>query len=332
MDSSTDNYKILLEKFFNKEATKKEIELLADWMKEKDIPEEFNSYSEQFWELSSDRIDEQIEQEMWNVITIKTGNRKKRLYFNPMLYRIASMILLPVCICLGVYVTILSNIGKERESDTFEMLVDKGQKASVILPDGTKAWINSGTRLSYNYSNNERKVHLDGEAYFEVAKNLEKKFLVNCDGLKVEALGTAFNVKGYNSDETVSVALLEGKVKVFNNANTAILTPNQSLSFNKNNDVFTRAEIKDSREIDFWRRNILYFRSASLAEIAKTLERLYGVTVSFEDQELKDITFSGSIRNSSLNNVFHIISLTYPIHYEIKNDVITISKDQTKRK
>jgi len=332
MGSSIDKYKTLLDKFFNKEATKEEIDMLANWMKEKDVPEEFDSYSEQLWDLTSNQSDKQTEKEMWDIIAAKTGNRKKRFYLNPMLYRIASMILLPICICMGVYITTLSKIDKERESDIFEMLVDKGQKASVILPDGTKAWINSGTRLSYNFSNNERKVSLEGEAYFEVAKNNERRFIVNCNSLNIEALGTAFNVKGYNSDETVSVALMEGKVKVFNDANAAILSPNQSLSFNKNNDVFTRAEIKDNREIDYWRRNILYFRSASLAEIAKTLERMYGVTVNFEDEELKQVPFSGSIRNSSLNNVFHIISLTYPINYDIKNDVITINKDQIKRK
>lgn len=326
MNSLTDKYHVLLDKFFNNEASEDEIESLANWMKYEDIPEAFDLHCKQRWSTSSDTVDRRTAQEMWDIISAKAGAGKKRFRIHPVLYRIASLVLLPVCICMGMYVSVLSKAEKDRCADTFEVLADKGQKASVILPDGTKAWINSGTRLSYNCNGNGRNVELDGEAYFEVAKDAERKFTVSCHDLRVEALGTVFNVKGYYADETVSVALLEGKVKVFNTTNSAILSPDQSLSFNRRDNSFLRTEIKDSREVDFWRRNILYFRSATLAEIAKTLERMYGVTVDFKDEELRNVPFSGSIRNSSLNNVFHIISLTYPITYEIKNDVITIKK------
>ena len=81
------------------------------------------------------------------------------------------------------------------------------------------------------------------------------------------------------------------------------------------------------REIDFWRRNMLYFRSATLESISKTLERTYGITIKFESKELKNITFSGSIRNNSLANVFHIISLTYPLSYKTNKDTVIISKE-----
>ena len=78
------------------------------------------------------------------------------------------------------------------------------------------------------------------------------------------------------------------------------------------------------REIDFWRNNMLIFNSSSLAEIATTLERMYGVKVVFDSEKLKNVPFSGTIRNSSLHNVFYIISLTYPLTYELEGDTVRI--------
>lgn len=332
MESSTNKYKILLNKFFNKEANAEEIAALVEWMRSTKTPEDFDNYCKELWDTSSNAIDKEIDTEIWDVITEKVMEKKKRFKISPMFYRIAAAVLLPICLIMGASLLFMVKEENKRASDTFEVLVDKGQKASVTLPDGTKTWVNSGSRLRYSYSESERKVNLDGEAYFEVAHNPDSKFVVSCNHLDVEALGTIFVVKGYNSDEVISVALIEGKVniKVSNDASNTILTPNQGLQFNKKSKEISRTEIKDIREVDFWRRNILYFRSQTLADIANTLERMYGITVKFEDDELKGIPFSGSINNNSLSNVFHIISLTYPISYKIENDVVTIRNEKKK--
>lgn len=328
MDLRTDKYRILLDKLFNGNATEEEIELLYNWMKNEETSKEFDSYCAYLWNNSFNQIPPQTEQEMWTVIRSKIGivNKKKRIRFSSAFYKIASMILLPLFLCMGIYTFHIFNTEKERESDTYEVSVDKGQKASVILPDKTKAWINSATKLIYNYTRNERNVSLDGEAYFEIAKDPNKKFLIRCNGLNIEALGTALNVKGYGKDVAVSVVLIEGKIKVFNDVNSILLSPNQTISYNKQDNTFLRYEVEDISTVDFWRRNMLYFQSESLENIAKTIERMYDVTVRFEDEKLKDIPFSGTIRNSNLNNVLHIISLTYPIAYEINNDTVILRK------
>ncbi|MCC8187785.1 MAG: FecR family protein [Bacteroides sp.] len=328
MRSTTDTYKILLDKYLQGYATDEEVKTLARWMMETEPPEEFDAYCQQHWDTSSVEINKQLEQQMWEVIATRIEQPRKSLRLHPVFYRIAICILLPICICMGGYIGWLSYSDHRQRPEVFEVLADNGQKACVILPDGSKAWINSATRLKYDFVANERRVDLEGEAYFEVVKN-KKKFVVCCQGMNVEALGTAFNVKGYTADNQVSVALMEGSVKIYNELNSALLSPNQCLTYIKNENTFVRSEIKDEREIDFWRRNILYFRSATLADIATTLERMYGVTIQFEDEALKQIPFSGSIRNASLNNVFHIFSLSYPIHYTIDNDVITIVSAQT---
>lgn len=319
----------LLDKYIKQEASKEEIKELSVWMESTDSSLEFDSYCEQQWNLSSDEINQQLSAEIWYAIEDKVEvNQRKKFRINPLFYRVAAMILLPLCIAMGGYLAYMSSSGGKLGEETFQVLVDKGQKANIILPEGTKVWINSGTKISYNYIGDILKLDLDGEAYFEVAKNPNRRFIVNSNDLNIESLGTTFNVKGYLLDNIVAVSLLEGKVKVYNETQQALLEPNKTIYFDRKLNTFTQADIKDSREVDFWRRNILYFRSATLAEIGKTLERMYGVTIKFEDESLKDVSFSGSIRNSSLNNVFHIISLTYPITYTIENDTITIKKDK----
>lgn len=105
--------------------------------------------------------------------------------------------------------------------------------------------------------------------------------------MEVEALGTTFDVKGYDDDAMVSTSLIEGSVRVSHQNQSVLLAPSEEASFDKTKLVFAKSKIEDSRQVDFWRRNILYFRSATLAEIAKTMERLYGVSVEFESDELK---------------------------------------------
>ena len=165
---------------------------------------------------------------------------------------------------------------------------------------------------------------MDGEAYFEVAKNKDKRFIVCCNDLEIEALGTTFDVKGYCDDHSVTTLLAEGSVKVSNKTDVTLLKPGEKVEYHKNKQTFTKSPISDMREIDFWRNNMLIFNSSSLAEIATTLERMYGVKVVFDSEKLKNVPFSGTIRNSSLHNVFYIISLTYPLTYELEGDTVRI--------
>ena len=197
---------------------------------------------------------------------------------------------------------------------------------NVILPDGSSVLLNRHSSLSYpkRFKSDNREVQLTGEAYFEVAKNKDKRFIVCCNDLEIEALGTTFDVKGYGDDLSVTTLLAEGSVRVSNKTNATLLKPGEKVEYHKNKQTFTKSPISDLREIDFCRNNMLIFNSASLAEIATTLERMYGVKVVFDSEKLKNVPFSGTIRNSSLHNVFYIISLTYPLTYKLEGDTVKI--------
>ena len=330
MNTELDKYNILLEKFFCKKATAEDIKELNLWIATNNNHQEFDSFCERVWQNCARQIDPNLEKDIWKNLKSTIGyrdNKKKSFRLPRTFYRIAISILLPLCIGLFTYILVYRS--PKTTSVPFEAIVDYGQKANLTLPDGTKVWLNSGSKLKYDnaFNKKERTIYLDGEAYLEVAKNPHKKFTVSCNGLNVEALGTVFNVKGYHTDPLITASLIEGCIKVYNKDKSTLLHPNETLKYNRASDLFTTSKINDVREIDFWRRNILFFRSATLEEISKTLERAYGITIKFKSESLKQITFSGSIRNNSLTNVFHIISMTYPLSYKIERDTVLLSKE-----
>lgn len=328
----SDIYIELLEKYLRKTISPDETRQLFEWINLPSSAGVFAEYAQRKWNEAPSELSSVTSDEIWERLKQETAPKPR---FNllgtlPKFYRVAASFLLPLCIAASAYFFFDGRKYHGLENSVIETVVARGQKASLTLPDGTRVWLNSATRLTYNanYNISERTVKLEGEAYFEVAPNPEKKFTVDCKGLSIEALGTAFNVKAFLDDDNVSTSLLEGKVKVYSDKNSVILAPGQNLTFNRTDNSFVQTEVEDTREIDFWRRNMLYFRSASLEEIAETLERMYGITVVFADEDLKQIQFSGSIRNNSINNVFHIISLTYPLTCEMEKDTVTISKQR----
>ncbi len=329
MDS--DQYIEMMNRYLRHEATSEEKAELLRGIGTSQMQQVFDEKAAGLWNSASSELDEETRNEMrQNLLQhIREERSVGRRHLWKKICRIASVVLLPVAVFLAVVA--YYEIGQaESDKTPFSFVVDSGQKASMTLPDGTKVWLNSASKLSYypSYNRDDRRVYLTGEAYFEVAKNPDKKFVVACQGVEVEALGTTFNVKGYDDDATVSTSLIEGSVRVSHDDRSVLLDPSETVDFDKSSRLFAKSKIEDNRQVDFWRRNILYFRSATLAEIAKTMERLYGVSVEFESDALKEISFSGSIRNNSLTNAFYIISLTYPLTYEIDRNVVKIGMKQ----
>ncbi|SFG16265.1 FecR family protein [Prevotella sp. KH2C16] len=321
-------YLQLIAKLFRMQMTPKESAELQEWLSHPDENGGFDEMCHELWIKTPNAINENIEADMFECIKGKmpetdVENIHARLPF----YKMAAAILFVVSIGLGWYAYHMQQILVARKGDVIETLVKKGQKAQLTLPDGTKVWLNSATQLSYDGSFNlqDRKVKLDGEAYFEVAKHKDKPFIVECNEVSVEALGTVFNVKNYHADSVITTSLIEGSVRVSDRHSGVTLEPRQSLVYTRNGHSFSVSEFENLHEIDFWRRNILYFDSTPLSEIAKTIERMYDIKVVFVSKDLEDVTFSGTIKNNSLENVFHLISFTYPVKYEFRKDTVYLS-------
>lgn len=205
---------------------------------------------------------------------------------------------------------------------TNEFYAPEGQISEFKLSDGTRIWLNSGTRIKVpqDYNSKHRRLYMEGEAFFEVVNDPEYPFLVHTSNLSVKAIGTSFNVCNYPTEKNVLVTLIDGKVgiKACNGPKLAMLLPGQQLEYIKATGAKIKREINTS-PYEAWRDGKLIFKDRTLDFIAGRLERWYNVEIDFKDKEIGQIKFSGTILKSKpLSQVLEIITLSAPIRYTIK--------------
>jgi ferric-dicitrate binding protein FerR (iron transport regulator) len=327
----------LLEKFLRKEANAEEVKQLKELFGRTEPKKAQISLYEQKWERASSVIDTETDEQMWNYlkkqITSDTG-RFHTLSKYPLWkkgLRIAASLLIPIVFtCLGYY---YSENKPLSSSVPVTIHTNIGQKTDLSLPDGTLVWLNSASSLQYDntYNQKERTIYLQGEAYFEVSKDAKRPFIVKADGLSVEAVGTSFNVKAYPADQNIVTTLIEGSVRVSDSYRSEWLSPNEKLTFRKNGRSFVKDLISHAKQSVSWRDNQLVFAQERMEDIARTLERMYGVRILFASEDLKNIHFSGKIRNTNLDGVMQMIAFAAPVRYSIENDsVITIQRDDSR--
>jgi transmembrane sensor len=205
-----------------------------------------------------------------------------------------------------------------------------GKTFEVQLSDGTIVHMNSGTSLRYPVQflkNQNRKVYLMGEAYFEVAKDKAHPFTVNTQELDVEVLGTKFNVNTYSDDLTTDVVLVEGKVSLYKDKKTSnnqvYLTPGLKGTNIKGKSVIT-TETVNTDYYTAWVKGSLVFKNAPFSEIIKKLERHYNVTFINKNKMLGREIFNGRFDNEPIEAVLKYFSDSYAIDYIIQDDKITI--------
>lgn len=234
----------------------------------------------------------------------------------------AAILILPVVSALSVYY-FTQDTDNSRQPTV--ITARNGEKAEVVLPDGSKVWINSGSTLTYEKSFNRKKrpVYLEGEAYFEVAKNTKRPFIVKTQSMDVQAIGTAFNVRSYKSDQHVSAILLEGKVKVTASGKETTLNVNQRATFDRYSNLLTTDEVRASRFIE-WKNGNIYFNNQTFNDIALTLSRIYNVNIQFASEELRPMRFSGTLGSSGIKNALDILSLASPMYYDVKDTTIIL--------
>lgn len=317
----------LLEKFLTGAITAAEKERLFDRLATPRARELFEELSRVRWDAASGEMDESLKRKMLKEIRREIAPRAAlgTRFRSAAWARVAAAAAIAALAGAGGYLAhTVSESGKEYRP--FTVSVDSGQKANVVLPDGTIVWLNSMSVLSCDFSRNqkERRVTLDGECYFEVARDPSRRFVVETQGIEVEALGTAFDVKSYSDDEEIVTGVRRGRVRVTCGQEAMELEPEQKSVYRKSDGLLLRSPIADMTALDFWRSGILVFESAPLSEIAVTVERMYGVRVEFGSEEIKRISFTGTISNNSISNIFYLISLTYPISYTIEGGTVRL--------
>ena len=240
-----------------------------------------------------------------------------------------------------------------------EITVPYGTKTIAKLPDGSIVYLNAGSTLSYNqdFNKTKRQLHLSGEAYFNVATNKSKPFEVFTSTLIVRATGTKFNVKAYPNESVTTATLVEGKIDIRKRSwskdddgielspkqclvyysekakkGNSISLPNQKTSQNQqgnDDDKFTLYKNVKTELYTSWSQDNWVIESEALRTFAPKLERRYNMIIQFKDEEIKDYTFSGTIRKETIEQFLQALKLTTPIiNYKIKKDTISLELEK----
>jgi transmembrane sensor len=201
-----------------------------------------------------------------------------------------------------------------------------GQKSTIHLSDGTVIKLNSKSQLRFpeNFAEAKREVYLEGEAFFEVAKDASRPFLIHSGKVATEVLGTSFNIRTNGTSTEVSVAT--GKVKVTMDSAQEILLPNQKVTFWPEENKWERKETLLINELA-WKNNTILLTNTTLEDAARILENWYGVTIEFENESIKQCRITGTYENESLKNILEAIKFSSTVDFKLsKKEVLFIGK------
>jgi ferric-dicitrate binding protein FerR (iron transport regulator) len=227
--------------------------------------------------------------------------------------------------------------GSHQNGAFTEVAVSKGSKSQMTLPDGSQVWLNADSKIKYTgeFNTVDRNIFLEGEAYFEVAKNPSKTFRVNAGGLIVEAVGTAFNVKAYPEENVVEATLLEGSVKIGLESKPAqrmLLKPDEQVFYYKPDQQKMLTEKMliskgiESKQFTSWINGQITINSETLESLVVKLDRKYDVKFHFDDPDLKKLRFTGVFKDETIEQILEVLKLSSPVNYRIQEREIWLSR------
>lgn len=233
--------------------------------------------------------------------------------------KIAAVLLFPLVVAGGLYFYFSSSpltmVADQQVSSVIH--APMGSRVSFNLPDGTTGWLNSGSKLTYSLPFSEnRKVTLEGEAWFDVVHNEKQTFEISAGQSKIKVLGTSFNVSAYLEEKYVEVVLLNGKVEFSDQTQSedVVMKPSERLVLR---DSKLEVNAVDPSKYKGWTDGKLIFRGDDMAEVARRIERWYDVKVEIADNDLVHFSFRATFKDDSLEDVLKLLSMTSPIEYKI---------------
>ncbi|MFT3682242.1 MAG: FecR family protein [Ferruginibacter sp.] len=340
-------------------------EIMHDIWKSKVIPDRQyaeNKYKELVRQMQSMGIDEGKFSEDEHYINWE--KEKKRIHTKKLWYSIAAALV----VLVGGYLFFTglkkdANAGAASElAAKNEISTKNGSKSNLILPDGTKVWLNAGSKLTYDksYGNTIREVQLSGEGFFDVVKNAAKPFIIHTTTIDVKVLGTQFNVKCYPGEKTTETSLIRGRVEVTlkDRHEKIMMKPNEKLVVNneaiaaEDDETGTKKQSQTVKAVNktdnkpiislshitflpsdsstvietAWVKNRLVFSSESFEEVALKMERWYNTQIDFASEDLKNVRLTGNFEKETIADALTALQLTTRFSYTLKNDRVTISR------
>ncbi len=356
----------LIIRFFSNETSFDENQIIGAWINESEANHKYFESFRNLWLASAQvAIPTKFKKPIAVTPTASISNFSKRNYF----------IEFSKVAAIFVFAFLTGAIGyrfladsKKSQCNNFKPVTiesSRGAMSVVVLPDGTRVWLNSGSKLLYDkeYNENQRMVTLVGEAYFDVITNPSKPFVVRAGKLAIKAMGTSFNVKAYPEDYSVVTTLVKGKViiegKDNNNKDFAVwMQPKQTLTYFENkkdfiaikkdpakaNVIFTQNEKSNQivmEELSIikvkkvktelytsWRDANWVIEKQNLYNLARQLERRYSVVIDLRSENIKNFHFSGTIQNETIEQIMEIMRNTMPLKFSMEKGKIIVEEDK----
>jgi len=294
---------------------------LDDWMDKSTENRRLYSEQKRLWHLFEmhQKVQKIDERKAYQKISNQLFSRKK-INILGWMQRVAAVLLLPVIVASAIYFYSEKNDRTQFSTVYNTVETPLGMRSSLTLPDGTRVWLNAGSKISYPvlFSNKIREVSLSGEAYFEVKKDKSWPFVVATKNMNVLVSGTTFNCNAYPENNQVQTVLVEGEVTIANQSATEVesMSPGELATFNNSNQQITKTKT-DLQKYIAWKSGKLMFRDDKMNKVVEKLERWYNVEFEIEDKEIANYVYTATFIDESLDQVLKMLSLSAPIRYTI---------------
>jgi transmembrane sensor len=333
MNDNSTYYTDLISRYFSGEITEKELRLLSDWLKADPENEAIFRQFQKTWQLiEKQKIHLTIDTDQeWNTMQAKMKDPVKVISFNKKWSSLKSYIqniwkvAAAVIILLGFSGLLYFYLAKPAN------IVVCAQESNLeqVLPDGSVVSLHAGSQVTYpeKFSAKNRNVELEGEAYFKVAHDKTKPFIVASHDAMVKVLGTQFNVNTHSSTGTMEVVLTSGKVSVYYKQkpqDKVLLLPGEKAEF-----IVGRKEIHKSTNTDpnymAWKTRVLVFNNETLAQVVNTLYNVYQTQVKIDDIKLSGCRVTATFEDQSLQSVLEVLKETLGFEVKQTGGIIEIS-------
>lgn len=359
-------YISLIKKYLGGEISEADKKKLFEWIYSNTANEKLFYSIKDIWETAkyesitkNIHTDDEWDKFIGKAIKEETVNYKRKLVTMQVVKKVLQIAAI-IIITFGVGFFTRNLIPQKQEYTTLN--VPYGAKTQLELADGSKIWVNSGSKLTYPTKLSEKEVNifLEGEAYFDIVKDKGRKLNVKTSTISIQVLGTAFNVKAYKDEDIVEATLVRGAISILGKVGNksieqaVLLKPNQQATLVKGKQNIHVSEVKDEASkiipnkvkkkiesvqpsltinekvdvVDFtsWKDNKLVFKSERFEDLAVKIERWYNIKVIWEDEELKNTLYTGVFEKETIEQALQALSLSSPFKYQINKNEISIKK------
>jgi transmembrane sensor len=340
MNENSTYYIDLITRYFSGEITEDELRLLADWLKADQQNEEtFRKYQKTWQLIEKQSIHSTVNTDLeWIAIQAKMiatveGNDVplKVISLNQNRNIIKSSLQNIWKVAAAITILLVSSflLYYYFSKPTTIIVTAQGTNIEQVLPDGSVVALHAGSQITYpsTFASNTRNVELKGEAYFKVAHDKTKPFIVASGDARVEVLGTQFNLNTHTLSGNMEVVLISGKVSVYYNSNpqdNVLLAPGDKAEISVEQKQISKSVNTDPNYMA-WKTRVLVFENETLSQVVNTLQNVYQIPVKLADLKLSDCRVTASFNNQSLESVLQVLKVTLELQVKQDGKMIEVS-------